>query len=134
MLAALNSLNDSDSIISFNEKEIKFMKKLNAYMSKHYQEPITINDIALELSYSQSNLYRMFRQCFNESPSLYIKNFRVLKAATEYRYSDLSISEIASEVGFSDYCYFSKAFKSKIGISPREFFRKKTNNSNMEQQ
>ena len=110
ILPTLSAIANSFEVTPLGEKEIKFIKDVAKYMSRHYAEPITINGMCNALSYSKSSLYRMFETCFNESPSIYIRNYRVLKAATEFVNSDMAISEIALAVGFSDYCYFSKSF------------------------
>ena len=124
ILPVLSSLVETYNTSSLGAKEIKFIKDITKYLSRHYSEDISVTDMCKALSYSKSNLYRMFEACFNESPSVYLRNYRVLRAAIEYRYSDMSIADIAMSVGFSDYCYFSKSFKSKMGISPKKFFQK----------
>lgn len=122
LLPALAKLVESYQTQKLGAKEIRFIKDVRKYVSAHYSEAITINDICKALSLSRSNLYRMFEVCFNESPTVYIRNYRILRAATEYRNSGMAISDIALAVGFPNYCYFSKSFKQRIGIPPKKFF------------
>lgn len=122
LLPSLSALVKSDDATILGSKEIKFINDITKYISKNYNEPIGVADMCRALSCSKSNLYRMFDVCFKESPSVYLRNYRILRAAIEYRHSDMSISDIALAVGFSDYCYFSKSFKKRMGISPKKFF------------
>ncbi|MEM6804325.1 MAG: helix-turn-helix transcriptional regulator [Bacteroidota bacterium] len=50
-----------------------------------------------------------------------MNGLRLKKAKELLLISDLSISEIAYETGHTDPSYFSKTFKSKYGLSPKEF-------------
>jgi len=51
----------------------------------------------------------------------YLGEYRISKAEILLRYGGMSIGEIASETGFSDICYFSRAFKRLRGVSPGQF-------------
>lgn len=49
--------------------------------------------------------------------------YRIIKSTELYKNSGLSIAEIATRVGFSDYSYFSRSFKKHMGISPSKYFK-----------
>ena len=51
----------------------------------------------------------------------YLTQLRLNKAAEMLAETDYSIVQIADEVGYGDYCYFSKVFKKYKGISPTQF-------------
>lgn len=48
------------------------------------------------------------------------KSKRLLKAKELLQATDMSVAEIATAVGFSDYNYFLRAFKKAFGISPKK--------------
>lgn len=70
---------------------------------------------------SRSNLMRVFRQATGQPPIEYLVRLRIQKAMELLRSTDLSITEIAMEVGFGDSNYFARQFRRALGESPREF-------------
>lgn len=89
-------------------------------IAKHLFENLTIEDLAFLCNMSLSSFKRKFNQVFGTSPNKYIISKRLDKAQTMLKSSDLSISEIAYECGFSDVSYFSKSFKKYYHYSPSE--------------
>lgn len=66
-------------------------------------------------------LNRLFKQQMGRSLAKYVQTKRVERAAFMLRFSQMSIDEIASEVGFCDRFYFSRVFKSIHRVSPAVF-------------
>jgi len=107
-----------------NNRDLRFIQQVSAYVEKHYTGSIDVDSICADLGYGQRNFYRLFRQSFAMSFSEYLREYRIRCAAENYRGSELSVSEIAAAVGFTDYSYFSRIFKKYIGQSPYTYFRK----------
>ena len=70
---------------------------------------------------SRSHLMRIFRKATGQTPIEYLIRLRIQKAMHLLRSTDLSITEIALEVGFNDSNYFSRQFNRILGRSPRDF-------------
>ncbi len=70
---------------------------------------------------SRSNLMRIFRKATNQTPIEYLIRLRIQKAMGLLRNSNLTITEIALEVGFNDSNYFTRQFNRILGESPRHF-------------
>ena len=70
---------------------------------------------------SRSNLMRVFRKATGQTPIEYLVRLRIQRAMEMLRNSDLSITEIALEVGFNDSNYFTRQFRRALGLSPRQF-------------
>ena len=51
----------------------------------------------------------------------HVKNLRIQTAKELLSSTNFPISDIAYEVGFSDYSYFTKVFKEEVRCTPREF-------------
>lgn len=75
---------------------------------------------------SRSNLMRVFRKATNQTPIEYLVRLRIHKSMEMLRNTDLSITEIALEVGFNDSNYFTRQFKRAVGIAPRTFRTQQT--------
>ncbi len=74
---------------------------------------------------SRSNLMRVFRKATGQTPIEYLVRLRIQKAMDMLRNTNLSITEIALEVGFNDSNYFTRQFRRILGESPRTFRQNK---------
>lgn len=105
-------------------RNLDFMRSVTEYTTEHFREPITTADIAAALYMNTSHFCHSFARHFGSSFTNYLCLYRVTRASLEYLDSRLTVSEIASAVGFSDYGYFSKSFKKYIGVTPAYYFGK----------
>lgn len=86
----------------------------------------TINDISYlseVFNYNYSYLSRCFKRCMGISVSQYFNDKKLSLAKKLLEAHDLSITEIAAELNYSTIYVFSRAFKNKYGISPRQYAR-----------
>ena len=103
------------------EKEDPFLTKLKAVIEENLSKTdFTLPYICKAMGYSRAQLYRKIKELTGTSPSLYIRTFRLQKAKELLKNTDLSISEIAYQVGFKNLSYFSRSFSEEFGISPSE--------------
>lgn len=89
-------------------------------MNTRFREKLFIPDLAREAGMSESSFARHFKQATGETPVEYLLKLRLQDAATLIG-SGMSVSEAAYAAGFSDSNYFSRIFKQKYGVSPRDF-------------
>lgn len=69
----------------------------------------------------QKKLYRKIKLLAGETPVVFLRNYRLKRAAELLKQGQLTVSEIMYRVGFNSLSYFTKIFKEKYGISPKEF-------------
>ena len=62
-----------------------------------------------------------FKDVTGDSVHKFLINYRMMRAKQLLANSDMSIKEIANQVGFNDNMYFSRAFKKHFGINPTDF-------------
>lgn len=101
--------------------QMVYVEKAKDYISTNYSYPVTIEDVASYVGISRSHLFRSFQIYQHQSPKEYLIDFRIRRAAHLLRDTSLSIATIAYSVGFENNLYFSKAFKSKMQMSPSEY-------------
>lgn len=101
----------------------KIFDAAKTYIEKHLNEDISIEQLCKELQIGRTKLYDIFRNELKMGISKYILRQRMHKAKKLLKTTDLSISEIAYNVGFSDYNYFSRVYKKIYGKSPK-YYRK----------
>ncbi len=95
------------------------------FISAHYAEHISSDDIAAAAGYSPNYLSRKFRKSVGTGIHEYLVFIRLQYAALELITTDDSITEIAFRCGFSDSNYFKDAFKKKYGLTPRAYRKRK---------
>ena len=75
---------------------------------------------AQECGMSETSFYVRFKEWSGTSPVKYRNGMRIAAARSLLLNSNLTVSEIASEIGFDDPYYFSRIFKKLTGLSPRQ--------------
>ena len=99
------------------------------YVNEHLCERISVNAVAESTHMSVSGIYKCLKQSRGMTLGELVCTKRLERAAALLLGSDLSISEIAEQTGFSDTPHFSKNFKKAHGISPLKY-RKNAGNCN----
>ncbi len=91
------------------------------YIHKHYNEALSISQLAAMEGYSRSYYQTVFRQKLGISPQNYIIRQRIEAACFYLKSSSYSVAEIANLVGYSDPYYFSRIFRQKMSCSPLHY-------------
>ena len=112
-----NHATKSELTLPSEEKKLKMVRKLLVYLQEHYKEKITIEDLAEKLHYSKSYLSHTFKEITHYSLISYINLLRC-QNATSLLLDGVSVSEAATESGFSEISYFTRVFKKTLGILP----------------
>jgi ABC-type sugar transport system substrate-binding protein/DNA-binding response OmpR family regulator/anti-sigma regulatory factor (Ser/Thr protein kinase) len=100
----------------------KFINEFVAVVEKNLSNTaLSANDIAESLGMSRVQVYRKVKALLGYSVNDYVINVRLKKARHLLLNSDMIISEIAYEVGFSSPAYFSTTFKNHFNMSPSDF-------------
>ena len=104
--------------------------QIEQYIERNYQSKISLDEIAEALHANRSYLSRLYKNKTGVNLFDAIL-YRRIEAAKEYLlHTDMKTYEISEAVGFEDAGYFSKMFKRKTGVSPKEY-RKKENHEEM---
>lgn len=93
------------------------------YIDDHFQEHISVDDIADAIGISRSSLYRAFMTTMAISPIDYLNEHRVKVSANLLLQKDLTLKEISFACGFSNPLYYSTVFKKFMGMSPTDYRR-----------
>lgn len=112
----------------FSVKISPTLKRAIDYINENYHISLCLSDVADYVHVNKSYLSQLFRNQIGESYSDYIKELRIQKAKNMLISTDSEVTKIAEDVGFSGHNYFSKVFKSEIGLSPTQFRNKNRKN------
>lgn len=91
------------------------------FMHRHYGGAVTVSELADIEHLSVSRYSAIFRQCMGESPRDFLIDLRLKMAVELMQGTDLNMKQIARNVGYDDQLYFSRLFKSRKGVSPRQY-------------
>lgn len=108
--------------ITINNSDEKFLNNLIAIIEEHITDDnFKVDDFARHLGMSHSGIYKKVKFLTNLSLVEFIRTIRLKKAKEYLLKTDLSISQVSFEVGFSDAKYFSKCFQKYFGKSPSQY-------------
>ncbi|MDR2398111.1 MAG: helix-turn-helix domain-containing protein [Spirochaetaceae bacterium] len=97
------------------------LRKAERYIGEHYTRKISLQEIARVSGLSAPYFSTIFKVEMGENLSSYINRLRVERACHMLVETDISLSEIAGACGFEDQSWFSKIFKTFIGVSPGKY-------------
>ncbi|NTU56729.1 MAG: helix-turn-helix domain-containing protein [Anaerolineales bacterium] len=101
----------------------RLVRKAMAYIHENFFKPISRRDIAQHVNIAEDYLTFCFRQELGATPIKYLQRYRVNRARELLKSEQVSITEIARMVGFTDSGYFSRVFHRETGMSPETFRR-----------
>ena len=96
------------------------LEKAIVYITKNYNQKITMEDLCKYSNVSPQHLIRLFHTHMHTTPIQYINQNKISHAKEMLRTTGLSISEISYSLGFSDPGYFSRLFKKIEKRSPNQ--------------
>jgi AraC-like DNA-binding protein len=91
------------------------------YINENYTKNLTIEEISSFAHVSPSQLTRTFKKYLNQTPYKYLLNLKLEASKIMLSSSNLSIKQIALNLGFCDEHYFSSFFYEKTGFSPSKY-------------
>jgi AraC-like DNA-binding protein len=99
----------------------KRFSKLTNYIYQHLNSKITLHDLAGIACLSPDYLSKQFLEVMGVRPMEYVNRIRIERAQMLLFTTDLSIKQIADNVGFSSNSYFSTLFRKQTLCSPEEY-------------
>jgi AraC family L-rhamnose operon transcriptional activator RhaR len=91
------------------------------YIEDNLNRQLSLEEIASHVNVSTRQLTRLFSTFAGTSPAQYVRVTRLDRASALITKTELSIKEVARQVGFSDVQYFTRCFTSHFGVSPGAF-------------
>ncbi len=97
------------------------LQSMISYIHQNYQQKITAAQISSAAHISEREAVRIFQKNIGMSPIEYLLSYRLNESLKYLTQTDLSITEISYECGFSESAYFGKMFKKQYGQTPSEY-------------
>ncbi len=113
------------SSISITPLDEQFIAQAIAIVEQHISDPdFSVEDMSRALHFSRVTLYKKLSSLTGKAPLDFIRHIRLKRAADLLAKSQLTVAEIAYEVGFNDPKYFAKYFIKEFGIKPSAYKKK----------
>jgi AraC family transcriptional regulator len=96
-------------------------RRLDEYIQANLSQNITLSDMAQVTSLSTSHLTKLFKQSQGISLYQYVIHCRILRAKQLLKHKQLTIADIATQVGFTDQSHLTHHFKRHVGVTPKAF-------------
>ncbi len=108
--------------VQFMSEDEKYLLKISQFIEDHISNPdLSVTELSKKMNTSRGTMYSKILSLTGETPVEFIRSIKLKKAVILLENSDMKISHIAYEVGFSNPNYFTRAFKAKYNISPSEY-------------
>lgn len=110
---------DEDMI---SAQDNKFLTELYGLIEKQLADPETdVNEIARLMGMSRTKFYYKVKGLTGEPPSVFVKTYKLNRAAELIKEHRYTMSEISDMTGFSSLSHFSRSFKKQFGIAPSSY-------------
>jgi signal transduction histidine kinase/DNA-binding response OmpR family regulator/ligand-binding sensor domain-containing protein len=108
--------------IAVSSMDQEFIKELQAMIEKNLSDPeFNVEALSKKLYMDRATLYRKITALTGESPTEFIRSYRLKRAAQLLRDKFGNVSQVSLEVGFSNMAYFAKCFKEKFHQLPSSY-------------
>ncbi|MDN7145112.1 AraC family transcriptional regulator [Liquorilactobacillus mali] len=113
---------------SNSNEDLKFINLFIQFINQHYSEKITLHDVALHFSYSDTYCSKLIRNSLGITFKSFLNSVRVNQSINLMSNSKMTMSEIAEKCGFSDYRNLYNAFHALYNVSPTNYRQTIINN------
>ena len=103
------------------QRTLERLRPLFSYIDLHYAEPMPLSCATAIVDMSKPHFMRSFKKATGQSFDTYLNRFRITKAQALLASTDMPITRVGQEVGFSDQSYFGLVFRRLLQISPRDY-------------
>ncbi|GLR17619.1 hybrid sensor histidine kinase/response regulator transcription factor [Portibacter lacus] len=122
--------NDNTRVLKLGVNEIKgieneFIENVRDLILNNLENnDFGVEELCRGMGMSRSQLHRKLSAVVGQSPNKFINSIRLNTAGRLLESSDVNVSDVAYQVGFSDPSYFTRSFKKEFGMTPMEWKQK----------
>lgn len=102
----------------------KAVEKALRFIENNLTSELNLERVATEVKFAPSYFHKLFKASTGKPLHQYIEDLRIEKAIELLITTEMTLTQIAYECGFSSQSYFSYAFKRHTGMTPRAYARK----------
>ena len=124
LLYTLSLVNTRNILTAPAPDENRLYHMLIDFIDNNYiLSELSLSYISGIFSYSEKYLSHIFKKNNELGFSAYVQDLRINRAIDLIKHTNLSVKTIAIDCGYNDPLYFSKVFKKKTGLSPKDYIK-----------
>lgn len=104
-----------------SSKSMEKLRLILKHVEEHYNEPLSIEQMAALSYYSKSYFMKFFKQSMGLGFTEYLNDYRLTMAARLLQSEDRTVTEAAGECGFDNLSHFHRLFKRKYHVTPHQY-------------
>ena len=104
-------------------EQVKIIREIHDHLTEHMEQRVTIEELSHRYLINPTTLKTVFKEVYGTSLAAHMKEHRMEKAAALLRETDMSVAEIAGQVGYESQSKFTAAFKEQFGQLPTAYRR-----------
>lgn len=109
------------SLCQAEEGKDEAVRILLEFLGENYRRPLTRGEVARAVGYHENYVSHIFAETLNTTLPKYLGALRVYDASAMLLETDLSMAQIAAELGFGSIRNFNRVFQAEMGTSPRAY-------------
>ena len=110
--------------VTISPADEDFLNKALRFVEKNMDNSeYSVDELSDDMAMSRATLFRKMRSVIGMSPTDFIRNTRLKRAAQLITEGRLSVTEIAYSVGYSSPGHFTKSFKKEFGVLPTQYHK-----------
>lgn len=102
-------------------REMRPITEAKHYIPQHYQEALRLEDVSTAVGFNATYFSTLFKKETGQNFMDYLTELRISKAKELLCGEELSVQDVAEQVGYRDLKYFSRLFKKLTGVSPSDY-------------
>lgn len=118
------SFSNMENGTDYDNIKIENVKKVLGFVQTNYGRDISVKDMAKVLQMNPQYFCRYFKKVTGKTPTEYVNEIRVEKAAGYLQQTDRKIIDIGMECGYDNMSYFIRRFREVKGMTPSEYRKK----------
>jgi AraC-like DNA-binding protein len=122
--AMVHNLVKHDNLRFRTKVDYQKIKQIFTFLHDNYHNKFSLQHLASAVNLSAPECCRFFKRVANCTIVEYLTDYRLKRSLELLRFSDMNISQIAYEVGFSSSSYFVDRFRKNVGIPPTSYRKK----------
>ena len=108
-----------------SKQDIQYIQQAHTILAENFDKHITIPQLARQTGINEAKLKEGFKELYGQSIHTYLQKLRLQKAQQLLLTTNMSVTDITYDIGYSHVTHFTSLFKKETGLTPTEWRAKK---------